>query len=78
MNRDLLLGKWHKFKEKIKEKWAKLSANDLTQVKDQKESLFGKLQSHHGHSKEKAKNELIDFEPSYGCEITREDKIHPK
>lgn len=65
MNKDLFEGKWHEIKGKVKEKWGKLTDNDLTEINGKTENLLGKLQKHYGYAKDKAEKEINDFEKSY-------------
>ncbi|MES2273654.1 MAG: CsbD family protein, partial [Chlamydiota bacterium] len=44
MNRDLFEGKWHEVKGKIKEKWGKLTDDDVAQINGKYEQLVGRLQ----------------------------------
>ncbi|HEY3424496.1 MAG TPA: CsbD family protein, partial [Negativicutes bacterium] len=39
MNEDILKGKWHELKGGVKEKWGKLTDDDLTTVNGQSEQL---------------------------------------
>jgi uncharacterized protein YjbJ (UPF0337 family) len=64
MNKDLFEGKWHEMKGKIKEKWGKLTDNDLTEINGKTEYLLGKLQTYYGYDKERAEKELNNFEKS--------------
>lgn len=57
-------GRWHELKGKVKEKWGKLTDNDLTEINGKTESLLGKLQKHYGYAKERAEKELQEFEKS--------------
>jgi uncharacterized protein YjbJ (UPF0337 family) len=43
MNEDVLKGKWKELKGGVKEKWGKLTDDDLTQVEGNKEKLLGLL-----------------------------------
>jgi uncharacterized protein YjbJ (UPF0337 family) len=62
MNKDQLKGNWHELKGKIKEKWGKLTDDDLTQINGKKEQLLGFIQKKYGYAKEKAQDELALFE----------------
>jgi uncharacterized protein YjbJ (UPF0337 family) len=44
MNEDVLKGKWNEIKGAVKEKWGKLTDDDLTVVEGKKEKLLGLLQ----------------------------------
>jgi uncharacterized protein YjbJ (UPF0337 family) len=61
MNEDVLKGKWKEIKGGVKEKWGKLTDDDLTRVEGNKEILLGLLQQKYGYAKEKAEQEYKDF-----------------
>lgn len=65
MNKDLLEGRWHELKGKVKEKWGKLTDSDLTEINGKTEALLGKLQKHYGYAKDRAEKELKEFADSY-------------
>lgn len=62
MNKDQIAGEWKSIKGKIKEKWGKLTDDEITQINGKREQLVGKLQSKYGYAKEKAEQEIKDFE----------------
>lgn len=64
MNKEILQGNWNELKGKVKEKWGKLTDDDLTEIDGESDQLLGKLQKRYGYDKEKAKRELNDFEKS--------------
>jgi uncharacterized protein YjbJ (UPF0337 family) len=61
MNEDVLKGKWKEIKGGVKEKWGKLTDDDLTAVEGKKEKLLGLLQQKYGYAKDKAEQEYQDF-----------------
>jgi uncharacterized protein YjbJ (UPF0337 family) len=61
MNWDQVEGHWKEFKGKIREKWAKLTDDDLEVIAGKKDRLVGKLQSHYGKHKDDAEKELDSF-----------------
>jgi uncharacterized protein YjbJ (UPF0337 family) len=61
MNEDVLKGKWKEIKGGVKEKWGKLTDDDLTRVEGNKEKLLGLLQQKYGYAKDKAEQEYKDF-----------------
>jgi len=61
MNEDILKGKWHELKGGVKEKWGKLTDDDLTVVNGKAEQLLGLLQKKYGYTKEKASEEYESF-----------------
>lgn len=46
---------------KLKEKWGKLTDNELTVIAGQREQLVGVLQERYGYEKERAEKEVNDF-----------------
>ena len=58
MNTDQIKGNWKQLKGKIKEKWGKLTDDDLTVINGQTDQLLGKLQERYGYTKEQAEKEL--------------------
>jgi uncharacterized protein YjbJ (UPF0337 family) len=61
MNWDTVKGDWKQFKGKVKEKWGKLTDDDLTAAAGLRDQLVGKLQQRYGYGKEQAERELDDF-----------------
>jgi uncharacterized protein YjbJ (UPF0337 family) len=65
MNKDVLKGKWKEMKGAIKEKWGKLTDDDLTELEGKEEKLLGLLQKRYGYTEDKAKKEYNDFIDRY-------------
>jgi len=61
MNWDRIKGNWKRFTGQIKQKWGKLTDDDLTTVAGKRDELVGKLQERYGLEKDKAERELDDF-----------------
>ena len=49
------------FSGKVKEKWGKLTDDDLTTINGKREQLEGNLQERYGHTKDQAKKEVDDW-----------------
>jgi uncharacterized protein YjbJ (UPF0337 family) len=58
MNCDQVGGKWNQMKGSVKEKWGKLTDDDLTVIAGNRDKLLGKLQERYGITKEKAEQEI--------------------
>jgi uncharacterized protein YjbJ (UPF0337 family) len=58
MNEDTIQGNWKQLAGKLKQKWGKLTDDDLQKASGQREYLLGKLQEHYGLAKEEATAEL--------------------
>jgi len=65
MNEDIFSGKWHQLKGKVKEKWGKLTDDDLTRINGKREQLLGSLEERYGWQKQRAEDELKKFEQMY-------------
>jgi uncharacterized protein YjbJ (UPF0337 family) len=58
MNWDQVAGNWKQFKGSVKEKWGKLTDDDLNVIAGKKDQLIGKLQERYGIAKEEAEKEI--------------------
>ena len=57
MNREQFEGNWHQLKGKIKEKWGKLTDDDMTRINGKYEQFVGILQKKYGYTREQAERE---------------------
>jgi len=57
MNKDIMKGKWKQFAGTIKQKWGKLTDDDVNYVEGSAEKLVGKLQERYGWDKDRAQKE---------------------
>jgi len=55
---EILLGKWHELKGKAKQKWGKLTDDDVTRMSGRMEELAGILQQRYGYDKGQAEQEI--------------------
>lgn len=61
MNWDQVQGDWKQYKGRIKERWGKLTDDDLQVINGQREQLLGKLQERYGEKKESLKRQIDEF-----------------
>lgn len=61
MNEQQLQGRWTELKGKVKERWGRLTDDELTQINGRKEQLLGKIQVKYGIARERAEKELKRF-----------------
>ena len=54
-------GNWMDMKGKIKEKWGKLTDDDLTVINGKREQLEGRIQQRYGYAKDQAKKDVDDW-----------------
>jgi uncharacterized protein YjbJ (UPF0337 family) len=62
--------KWEQIKGQIKEKWGKLTNDDVLAVEGKQDQLLGKLRERYGYSPQQAKTELSTFMERCGCGST--------
>jgi uncharacterized protein YjbJ (UPF0337 family) len=58
MNWEQIEGNWHQFKGQVRQKWAKLTDDDLEAIGGKKDRLFGVLKQRYGLEKERASAEI--------------------
>lgn len=61
MNWDIIEGDWNEFKGRIREKWGKLTDDDLDVIDGQEEQLIGFLQKRYGLAKDGARKQVREF-----------------
>ncbi len=54
-------GKWDQIKGKAKQRWGKLTDDDLKYIQGSKDRLEGRLKERYGYEKEQAKKEIDTF-----------------
>ncbi len=66
MNWDQIEGKWKQYSGQLKEKWGKLTDDDLTTIAGKRDQLIGKLQERYGMAKDQAERQVDEFTTSVG------------
>lgn len=61
MNWDQIAGNWKQLKGTAKEKWGKLTDDELDVIEGRREKLVGVVQERYGISKEQADKQVSDF-----------------
>jgi uncharacterized protein YjbJ (UPF0337 family) len=61
MNWDQVAGNWKQFRGQVKEKWGKLTDDDLNIIAGKRDQLVGKIQEAYGITKEEAEKEIKQF-----------------
>ena len=65
MNWDQIEGKWKQSVGQVKEKWGKLTNDDLDVIRGKRDQLVGKIQERYGIAKEEAERQVSDFVATY-------------
>jgi uncharacterized protein YjbJ (UPF0337 family) len=61
MNSDQLKGKWKQIKGSVKERWGKLTDDDLDVIDGKLDQLVGKIQERYGIAKDAAQKQVDDW-----------------
>ncbi len=61
MNWDRVAGEWKQFRGHVKEKWGKLTDDELTTIAGKRDQLAGLLQERYGYAKDQAEMEIDAF-----------------
>jgi len=64
MNWDQIAGNWKQVKGVVREKWGKLTDDDVDVIAGKRDILLGKIQERHGIAREEAEKELKAWEDS--------------
>ena len=64
MNWDQIAGNWKQVKGVVREKWGKLTDDDVDIIAGKRDILLGKIQERHGIAREEAEKELKAWEDS--------------
>lgn len=67
MNTDQIEGKWKQIKGQAKQKWGKLTDDDLDVIDGKREELVGRIQERYGLAKNEAEKQVAEFESSCHC-----------
>ena len=61
MNEDILKGQWLQLKGKVREKWGKLTNDDLEKVQGRTEQLVGRIQERYGIARTEAERQVNEW-----------------
>ncbi len=64
MNWDQIAGNWKQVKGAVRQKWGKLTDDDVDVIAGKRDMLLGKIQERHGIAREEAEKELKAWEDS--------------
>lgn len=64
MNKDELKGHWNKLQGSVKEKWGKLTDDEVAEIEGNKDQLVGKIQEKYGVAREEAEKQVDEWQSS--------------
>ncbi len=62
MNLDRIAGNWKQMKGALKERWGKLTDDELDRMSGQRDQLVGKIQERYGCARDDAENQVREWE----------------
>jgi len=62
MNWDTIKGNWKQMTGSVREQWGKLTDDDMAMVEGQREQLIGRIQERYGIAKDKAEEQVREWE----------------
>ena len=65
MDWNVIEGKWKELKGNVRQRWGKLTDDDIDQIGGKKDELVGRLQQRYGYAKDDAMREIDDFGSSF-------------
>jgi uncharacterized protein YjbJ (UPF0337 family) len=68
MNWDTIEGQWKEMKGKAREKWGRLTNDELDVIAGKREKLEGTIQNVYGKTKEETKKEVDEWAKGCGCQ----------
>ncbi len=71
MNWDRVQGNWTEFRGKVRERWGKLTDDDLDVIAGKREQLLGTLQQRYGMAKDELEREVKEFEHDLDTVVRR-------
>lgn len=61
MNWDTIEGNWTKMKGSLKERWGKLTDDDIAVINGKRDQLIGKLQERYGKTRDVLEREVDEY-----------------
>jgi len=65
MSEQELKGQWRELKGKVKQKWAKLTDDDIERISGKKDELVGTLQKRYGESRDWAEDQVREWQKEW-------------
>lgn len=62
MNKEQTEGAWNELAGKIRQKWGKMTDDDIALLKGKRQEFYGKLEKQYGVAKEEAERQVKEFE----------------
>jgi uncharacterized protein YjbJ (UPF0337 family) len=77
MNWDQIEGKWKQMKGAVRQRWAKLTDDDLELIGGKREEFTGRLQERYGIQRDEAERQLDEWTKSVSEPRASETRMNP-
>ncbi len=61
MNQDILKGHWKQLQGRVRQRWGRLTDDDVVLIQGDRDVLMGKIQEYYGRSREQAEYDIEDW-----------------
>ena len=61
LNKDLMVGKWEQIKSRVKQRWGRITDDQLDQISGYYDELTGLIRERYGYTHEKARQDVDEF-----------------
>jgi uncharacterized protein YjbJ (UPF0337 family) len=78
MNWDRIEGKWKQSVGKVKEKWGKLTDDDMDVIAGKRDQLVGKIQERYGIAKDAAEKQVDEFVRAYDSSTETDERARER
>jgi uncharacterized protein YjbJ (UPF0337 family) len=58
---DALRGQWQQLQGRVRQRWGRLTDDDLGLIQGDRDVLMSKIQGYYGHSRQQTENDLDDW-----------------
>jgi uncharacterized protein YjbJ (UPF0337 family) len=78
MNSDQLKGKWKQIKGSVKERWGKLTDDDLDIIDGKHDQLVGKIQERYGVAKDAAQKQVDEWNAAERADVQHQSDVEQR
>jgi uncharacterized protein YjbJ (UPF0337 family) len=61
LNKDIMVGKWEQMKSRVKQRWGRLTDDQLNRISGNYDELTGLIRERYGYTHEKARKDVDEF-----------------
>jgi uncharacterized protein YjbJ (UPF0337 family) len=61
LNKDVMVGKWEQIKSRVKQRWGRITDDQLDQISGYYDELTGLIRERYGYTHEKARKDVDEF-----------------